>query len=73
LGIVEGNASRLLSLQEAADYLNISKAHLSNVINGKVRDVRPVRSVRMGRCVRMKREWLDEWLEQAAREAPSKC
>ena len=61
--------SCVLSLQQAAEYLQVSKAHLSNVINGKVPGVKPVRFFRMGRRVLIKREWIDEWLEVAAREA----
>jgi excisionase family DNA binding protein len=60
--------SSVLSLQQAADYLNVSKAHLSNVINGKVQGVKPVRFFRLGRRVLIKREWIDEWLEVAGHE-----
>ncbi len=55
--------SSVLSLKQAASYLQISKAHLSNVINGKVPGVLPVRSFRIGRRVLIKREWIEEWLE----------
>jgi len=58
-----------MSVNHAAAYLQISKAHLSNVINGKVPGVKPVRFFRMGRRVLIKREWIDEWLEVADREA----
>jgi excisionase family DNA binding protein len=60
--------SSVLSLRQAADYLNVSKAHLSNVINGKVHGVKPVRFFRLGRRVLIKREWIDEWLEVAGHE-----
>jgi excisionase family DNA binding protein len=59
----------VMTLSQAASYLRISKAHLSNVINGKVPGVRPVRFFRLGRRVLIKREWIDEWLEVANREA----
>jgi len=45
--------------------LQVSKAHLSNVINGKVRGVAPVRSIRLGRRILIKREWIEDWLETA--------
>jgi len=61
--------SPVMSLNQAAAYLQVSKAHLSNVINGKVPGVTPVRFFRLGRRVLIKREWIDEWLEVAAREA----
>ena len=60
---------QVLTLKEAAAYLRVSKAHLANVINGKVPGVLPVRSFRVGRRVLIKREWIDEWLETSRREA----
>ena len=59
----------VMTLKQAAAYLQISKAHLSNVINGKVPGVRPVRSFRVGRRILIKREWVNEWLETADLEA----
>src|SRR4051812_23694645 len=53
----------VMTLTQAAAYLRVSKAHLSNVINGKVPGVPPVRSFRMGRHILIKREWVDEWME----------
>jgi excisionase family DNA binding protein len=58
----------VMNLAQAAAYLQVSKAHLSNVINGKVRGVSPFRSVRIGRRVLIKREWLDQWLESEQKE-----
>jgi excisionase family DNA binding protein len=62
-------ASSILSLKQAADYLQVSKAHLSNVLNGKVQGVAPVKFFRVGRRVLIKREWIDEWLEAADQRA----
>jgi excisionase family DNA binding protein len=53
----------VMSLTQAAEYLQISKAHLSNLINGKVSGVRPLRCARLGRRVLIKQQWIDEWLE----------
>jgi excisionase family DNA binding protein len=58
-----------MNLKQAAAYLQVSKAHLSNVINGKVAGVAPVRSFRVGRRILFKREWIDEWLDAAQRKA----
>jgi excisionase family DNA binding protein len=66
-------SSSVMSLKQAAAYLQVSKAHLSNVINGKVLGVLPVRFFRLGRRVLFKREWIDEWLETADREVVRKC
>jgi len=59
----------IMTLKQAADYLQISKAHLSNVINGKVPEVQPLRCFRVGRRILIKREWVDEWMESANLEA----
>lgn len=56
---------QVLTLSQTAAYLRISKAHLSNVINRRVAGVPPLRHVRAGRRVLIKREWADEWLEMA--------
>ncbi len=63
--IVTNESTPVMTLTQAAAYLRVSKAHLSNVINGKVPGVPPVRSFRMGRRILIKREWLDQWLETA--------
>ncbi len=55
----------VMTLKQAAAYLQISKAHLSNVINGKVPGVRPPRVFRAGRRILIRREWLDRWMEQS--------
>ena len=56
--------TQVMTLQQAASYLRISKAHLSNVINGKVPGVRPLRHAVVGRRILIKRIWADEWLEE---------
>jgi len=63
----------VMSLRQAAAYLQVSKAHLSNVINGKVFGVPPVRSFRVGRRVLFKREWIDEWLESTRQKTVRQC
>jgi excisionase family DNA binding protein len=62
-------AEPIMTLEEAAEYLRISKAHLSNVINGKVPGVRPPRFFRAGRRILIRREWLDRWMEHGHLEA----
>ena len=60
---------QVLTLKQAAEYLRISKAHLSNVINRKVPGVPPLCYAQVGRRILIKREWADEWLEMAAQES----
>jgi excisionase family DNA binding protein len=67
--IQDAQSSSVLTLEQAAAYLQVSKAHLSNVIGGKVPGVKPVKCFRLGRRVLLKREWIDEWLEDERTEA----
>jgi len=53
----------VMNLEQGAAYLQVSKAHLSNILRGKVMGVPPLRSVRAGRRILIKREWIDVWLE----------
>jgi hypothetical protein len=52
-------------MKQTAAFLRISKAHLSNVIAGKVPGLPALKHVRVGRRILIKRE-ADEWLEAAA-------
>jgi excisionase family DNA binding protein len=65
--------SPIMSLKEAADYLHVSKSHLSHVLSGRVPGVPPVRSFRLGRRILIRREWIDQWLEATARKAATEC
>jgi excisionase family DNA binding protein len=56
--------SSVLTLKQAAEYLRISKAHLSNILRGKVPGVPPLRCARVGRRVLIKLAWADEWLTE---------
>ena len=71
--IQQEQPTSVMTLQQAASYLQISKAHLSNVINGKVACVTPVRCFRMGRRILIKREWIEEWLELTDQEGLPQC
>jgi len=59
----------VMTLKQAAAYLQVSKAHLSNVIGGKVPGVPTLRCFRVGRRILFKREWVDEWMEATHLEA----
>lgn len=54
----------VLNMKQAAGYLRISKAHLANIINGKVRGVPPLRHAVVGRRILIKRAWAEQWLEE---------
>ncbi len=53
----------MLTVKEAARELRCSKAHVHNVINGKVHDLPPLPVLRIGRRVLIRREALTSWME----------
>jgi len=60
------NGGPVMTLNQTATYLGISKAHLSNVINGRVAGAPTLRHARVGRRVLIRRDWVDDFLEMAA-------
>ncbi len=55
---------KVLNLAEAAALVRCSRAHLSNVVNGKVHGIPRLPAVRIGRRVLFRRESLERWLQQ---------
>ena len=53
---------QILTLVEAALLVRCSKAHLLNVIHGRVGNVPPLPHIRMGRRILIRRGSLDRWL-----------
>jgi excisionase family DNA binding protein len=56
--------AKVLNLAEAAAFVRCSRAHLSNVVNGKIRGIPHLPAVRIGRRVLFRRESLETWLHQ---------
>ncbi len=56
----------VLTLADVALILRCSKAHVCNVINGKVPPRLPHLAV--GRRKLVRREWLEAWMEQSKRQ-----
>ncbi len=56
--------ARVLNLAEAAALVRCSRAHLCNVVNGKVHGIPRRPTVRIGRRVLFRRESLERWLQQ---------
>ena len=54
----------ILTVKEAALMLRCSKAHLCNVLNGKVAGVPQLPAVRIGRRVLFRRDSLEQWLRE---------
>jgi excisionase family DNA binding protein len=53
----------LLTLSEVAEMLHCSKAHVSNVVGGRVRECPPMPAVRLGRRRLVRRSSLEAWIE----------
>jgi len=67
-----GVVPRVLNLAEAAAFLRCSRAHLCNVIHHKVPGVPHLPSVRIGRRVLVRRESLEQWLEEVEGGGPKR-
>ncbi len=52
----------LLTLADAARILRCSKAHVCNLLNGRIRDARPLPCVSVGRRRLIRRASLERWL-----------
>jgi hypothetical protein len=59
---VHRDANALLTLDETAAFLRISKATASKLTRGKIRGCTPLPSIRLGRRVLVRREDLFLWL-----------
>ena len=58
----------LLTLADVSRILRCSKAHVCNLLNGRIRDARPLPCVSVGRRRLIRRASLERWLK-AAEEA----
>ena len=54
--------TRVLTVTEAARELRCSKAHVHNIIHGKVPDLPPLPVLRIGRRVLIRNEALKAWM-----------
>jgi excisionase family DNA binding protein len=59
----------ILTLLEAAKLLRCSKAHVCNLVNGKIRGVPPLPTIPLGRRILIRRSSLYAWI--GANEQPS--
>ncbi len=63
IGGSTGAPKAILTVAEVASELRCSKAHVCKAINGKVRNVRPLPAIAIGRRRLIRRTTLDEWLK----------
>jgi excisionase family DNA binding protein len=54
----------LLTITEVADVLHCSKAHVCNLVAGRVLGCKPMPAVRLGRRMLVRRGSLLTWIEQ---------
>lgn len=59
----------LLTLAEVAELLHCSKAHVSNVVAGRVPGCSPIPAVRLGRRPLVRRATLFDWILQNEKRA----
>ena len=64
--------SNVLNLAEAATLVRCSRAHLSNIVNGKVHGIPRLPTVRIGRRVLFRRESLELWLQEIESATPAR-
>jgi hypothetical protein len=61
---IDSASSIMLTIGEAAGILRCSKAHLCNVLNGRVSTLPPLPHVLLGRRKLIRRVALEQWLER---------
>ncbi len=54
---------RILTINDVASILRCSKTHVSHVLAGKIAGIPRLTHIAMGRRKLIRREWLDEWME----------
>jgi excisionase family DNA binding protein len=66
-----GKQLNLLTVAEVASILHVSKAHISNIVAGRVRGCQAIPAIRLGRRTLIRRESLLLWCEQQDKIATS--
>lgn len=61
---------KVLNLAEAAALVRCSRAHLCNIVHGKIPGIPILPTVRIGRRVLFRRESLEQWLEAVEAVGP---
>jgi excisionase family DNA binding protein len=54
----------LLTIREVAELLHCSKAHVCNVVAGRVHGCTPIPAVHLGRRMLVRRDSLLQWIER---------
>ena len=64
---------KVLNLAEAAALVRCSRAHLCNIVHGKIPGIPLLPTVRIGRRVLFRRESLEQWLEAVEAAGPRRA
>jgi hypothetical protein len=64
---------KVLNLAEAAVLVTCSRAHLCNIVHGKIPGIPLLPTVRIGRRVLFRRESLEHWLEAVEAVGPRRA
>ena len=56
--------SEILTIREVAEVLRCSKAHVCNVLRGRVQGLPKLTHFSLGRRKLVRPEWLETWMEQ---------
>lgn len=59
------NAAEVLTIKEAAELLRCSKAHVQNLLAGKVKGTPPLPFIPLGRRKLIRRDSLVRWMQKA--------
>ena len=57
------DTSNVLTVKEIAEILRCSKAHVANVLNGKVQGLPRLTHLNVGRRRLVRKEWLVDWMD----------
>ena len=69
----EAAIPKILNLAEAAALVRCSRAHLCNIVHGKIPGIPLLPTVRIGRRVLFRRESLEQWLEAVEAAGPRRA
>ena len=58
------NTSSILTIREVAEFLRCSRAHVQKALGGKIAGIPQLAHVKMGRRKLVRREWLEQWMEE---------
>ena len=59
------NTAGVLTIREVAEALRCSRAHVQKALGGKIAGVPQLAHLSMGRRKLVRREWLEQWMEDS--------